>query len=173
MKIAMFSIPLLLISVLSFSCAKAVITPKDTIIENPTPATLPQTVNKTVMLQLINKARTTGCQCGDTYYYPVGTVTWNIQLELAAYNHSSDMYKNNYFSHIAADGTNGGVRIEKAGYKWLAYGENIGAGYKNEKEVIEAWLKSPTHCKNIMSQLYKEVGVAKVGTYWTQDFGSK
>jgi len=39
--------------------------------------------------------------------------------------------------------------------------------------VIEGWLKSPGHCKNIMSQKYKEMGVARVGNYWTQTFGSQ
>jgi uncharacterized protein YkwD len=39
--------------------------------------------------------------------------------------------------------------------------------------VIDGWLKSPGHCKNLMDKSYKEMGVAKVGTYWTQEFATK
>jgi uncharacterized protein YkwD len=46
-------------------------------------------------------------------------------------------------------------------------------GYTTEKQVVDAWLKSPGHCKNIMNKNYKEMGVARVGTYWTQTFGTK
>jgi uncharacterized protein YkwD len=63
------------------------------------------------------------------------------------------MYNNDYFSHIAPNGTPGGVRIEAAGYKWTAYGENIGMGYTSEKQVVDGWIKSPEHCKNIMNTL--------------------
>ena len=43
-------------------------------------------VNKTLMLQLVNQVRQKGCKCGDTYYYPVQPVKWNNQLEEAAYS---------------------------------------------------------------------------------------
>lgn len=132
---------------------------------------LPVKVNKTLVLQLVNEVRKKGCQCGDTYYYPVPEITWNEQLEEAALTHSSDMFQNDFFSHTAPDGSKGGVRIERAGYNWTAYGENIAAGYNSEKEVVQGWIKSPGHCKNLMNKMYKEMGVARVGKYWTQEFG--
>jgi uncharacterized protein YkwD len=131
------------------------------------------TINKEVMLKLVNQVRQKGCQCGDTYYPAAPAVVWNDKLEMAAAKHSADMYKNSYFSHIAADGTNGGSRLDVVGYNWIAYSENIGMGYADEKEVVEAWVQSPSHCKNLMGKEYKEMGVARVGTYWTQDFGSR
>ena len=130
-------------------------------------------VNKITLLKLVNAARKKGCQCGDTYYNPAPALTWNEQLEAAARLHSADMYSKKYFSHTSPDGKKAGDRIEKAGYHWMMYGENIGMGYKNEKEVVEGWLKSPGHCKNIMNKDYKEMGVAKVGNYWTQTFGAR
>ena len=60
--------------------------------------------------------------------------------------------KNKYFAHIGSDGSTAGSRIEEAGYNWRTYGENIGQGYKSEEEVIEGWLHSAGHCKNIMSK---------------------
>ena len=134
---------------------------------------LPTVVNKTALLQFVNEIRQKGCKCGDTYYPPVAAVTWNEQLAQAAFNHSEDMYRKKYFAHIAPDGSNGGKRIERVGYKWMAFGENIAAGYRNEKEVVRGWVESPGHCKNIMSKLFKEMGVARYGNYWAQEFGKR
>jgi uncharacterized protein YkwD len=128
-------------------------------------------INKTVLLQLVNKVRQSGCTCAGKYYPPVPPVQWNEQLEKAALAHSRDMSAKKYFSHTAPDGSNGGVRIERAGYHWMAYGENIASGYKSEQEVISGWLSSPGHCKNIMNKNYREMGVARAGNYWTQTFG--
>jgi uncharacterized protein YkwD len=141
--------------------------------KNPIPKTVPATLNKSIMLQLVNKVRQTGCKCGDTYYKPVPAVSWNAQLEEAAYNHSLNMQADNFFSHVGPDGARGGRRIEAVGYNWKAYGENIATGYKSEREVVEGWIKSPGHCKNIMNKMYKEMGVARVGNYWTQELASK
>ena len=131
------------------------------------------TVNKEVLLKLVNFARSKGVTCKGVHYPPVPALTWNALLEKAAYDHSSDMLKKNYFSHIAGDGSTANGRIERAGYKWMAYGENIGFGYYSEAEVIAAWLTSPGHCANIMSKDFKEMGVGRAGDYWTLDFGSK
>jgi uncharacterized protein YkwD len=140
---------------------------------DPPGSSVPTTLNKILMLQLVNDVRKKGCQCGDTYYPAAPVIAWNSQLETAAYTHSEDMYSNKYFDHVAPDGSNGGVRIERAGYDWITFGENIAAGYKSEKEVLDGWLQSPGHCKNIMNKSFKEMGVARVGNYWTQEFGTK
>ena len=133
----------------------------------------PTSVNRSLMLQMVNEVRKKGCQCGDTYYYPAEELVWNEKLEAAAFSHSSDMYSRKYFSHRNPEGRNGGYRLEQAGYDWAAFGENLGYGYRTEKAVLEGWLKSPTHCRNIMNKMYKEMGVARVGGYWTQEFGRK
>jgi uncharacterized protein YkwD len=160
---------------ISFSFLLAVIVACTKNAESTEPAveTYTSTVNKTLMLQLVNDARKKGCQCGDTWYPSAPAVTWNGLLEKAALLHSQDMYANKYFSHTAEDGTGAGVRINVAGYKWKTFGENIAMGYGSEKAVVEGWLKSPGHCQNIMKASFKEMGVAKAGSYWTQDFGAK
>jgi uncharacterized protein YkwD len=134
---------------------------------------IPGTVNRARMLQLVNEVRHKGCQCGDTYYYPAPPLVWNNQLELAAYKHTDDMAKHHFFSHYAPDGSRGGDRMERAGYHWKSFGENIGEGYKTEKEMLDGWLASPGHCKNIMNKTFTEMGVSRVGTLWTQVFGSR
>ncbi len=110
--------------------------------------------------------------CKGIYYPPVPPISWNDLLEKAARNHSEDMERHNYFSHISEKGMNLSTRLEEVGYKWKNYGENIGMGYKTDSEAIEAWMHSPAHCKNIMSKNFKEIGMASAGGYWTQDFGS-
>ena len=156
--------------VLSFLAV--VFTVNTTTVGDPIPKKVPVSLNKTVMLQLVNEARKKGAHCGDTYYYPAPPVQWNAQLEAAAYSHSADMYQKGYFSHSAPDGSRAGARIEREGYAWKAYGENIGTGYKTEKAVVEGWLQSPAHCKNIMNRQYTEMGVSRVGTLWTQAFAA-
>ncbi|HTM92072.1 MAG TPA: CAP domain-containing protein, partial [Flavisolibacter sp.] len=111
---------------------------------------VPATVNKTVLLQLVNDARKKGCNCGNTYYAPAPALTWNDQLEKAAYLHVNDLYQKKYFSHTGSDGSGSGERINAVGYSWKFYGENIAAGYQTEKEVISGWLSSSGHCANIM-----------------------
>jgi uncharacterized protein YkwD len=79
----------------------------------------------------------------------------------------------NYFSHTAKDGSDPGTRITKAGYTWRAYGENIAFGYPDEQAVMDGWIHSEGHCKNIMSPNFKEMGAGRAGDYWTQEFGAK
>jgi len=52
------------------------------------------------------------------------------------------------------------------GYK----GENIAHGQTSANEVMTDWMNSPGHRANIMSPNFKQLGVGKVGTYWTQQF---
>jgi uncharacterized protein YkwD len=133
----------------------------------------PSSVNKSVLLQLVNDVRKKGCQCGDAWYPPAPAISWNEQLETAAYHHSKDMNDKKYFSHDAPDGSDPGDRISNEGYRWNAYAENIGQGYGSEQSVMNGWLNSPGHCRNIMGKSYREMGVARVGSYWTQVFASK
>ena len=130
-------------------------------------------LNKTLLLQLVNETRKKGRQCGGTWFAAAPALSWNSQLEQAALVHSSDMYANGYFSHAAKDGSRAGDRIDGTGYHWRTYGENIAFGYRSEREVVKGWLQSPGHCKNIMSASFKEMGVARVGDYWTQVFATK
>jgi len=149
------------------SCTK-----QDSIISNDPPDNN-SALNETLMLQLVNEQRQQGCNCGSVYYPPVPPLTWNNLLEDAALAHATDMYENNYFSHTGRDGSNAGDRINRTGYFWRAYGENIAKGYKTEQAVMDAWILSEGHCKNIMSPNFRELGAAKVNNYWVQEFGSR
>jgi len=126
-----------------------------------------QNIDKNLLLQLVNKARSTGCQCGETWFPKTSPVSWNNQLESAAIEHSQDMFRKKYFSHNAPDGSNAGDRIKKSGYKWKLYGENIATGQTSEEQVVGGWLKSAGHCKNIMNSDFTEIGAGREGNLWT------
>lgn len=131
--------------------------------------------DKKLLVELVNTQRQKGCKCGSKYYPPVNKVVWSETLEKVALLHSRDMEQKNYFSHTGKDGSTTPQRMERLGYNWMSYGENIyrTIGYEaTEKEVIDAWIKSPGHCSNLMSENFKEMGIARSGNYWTQVFGS-
>ena len=141
--------------------------------ETPTDTTKkPETINKTLLLKLVNDQRAAGCDCGEKgYFAPANPVTWNDKLELAAGDHCSDMYENDFFDHTGSDGSKFSDRVKRREYNYNGGGENIAWGYSTEQEVINGWLGSPGHCANIMNPGFKEMGVAKIDIYWTQVFG--
>ncbi len=155
------------------SCQKEdIVTAKNPDTETP-PSSTKFNVNQPLLLQLVNNVRQTGCNCGSTVMPPVSPVSWNDLLAQAALNHSSDMQKNNYFNHNGLNGSTPGDRISAVGYNWRAYGENIAFNYPTEQAVMNGWLNSEGHCKNIMNASFREMGVARVGGYWTQEFGTR
>jgi uncharacterized protein YkwD len=130
-------------------------------------------VNNDLMLKLVNDIRATGCNCGLTAMPPVPKLTWNNLLANAAVSHSRDMATKNILNHDSSDGKNTGQRLTSFGYKWTTYAENIAEGQTTEQEVFNDWLKSEGHCKNIMNASVTEMGVARSGRFWTQDFGKR
>ena len=131
-------------------------------------------INPKLLLQLVNSYRVAGCNCGsEGNFAATAPVAWNDQLEQAALDHTEDMFTNKFLSHTGSDGSNPGTRIKHRGYNYKTYGENIASGYQTEKSVIEGWIKSPGHCRNIMNPNYKEMGAARKGNYWTLVLGAR
>lgn len=133
---------------------------------------------KQEFLYRINKVRAAGCNCGRKRMPPAPPITWNNVLESAAIGHAKDMNARNYFSHTSKDGRSIEDRILNAGYNYKGYqsfaiGENIAYGQQSIAEVSNGWFKSEGHCRNLMNPDFKEVGVARSGLYWVQDFGGR
>lgn len=129
--------------------------------------------DKEIMLSLINKYRKEGCKCGRTFMPAVDTIIWNSKLELAALKHSKDMFDHKYFDHINKKGLSPSSRITREGYIWSTCGENIAKGQKTVEEVMNGWIMSEGHCKNIMNKSFKEVGSGSTETIWVQNFGTQ
>jgi uncharacterized protein YkwD len=130
-------------------------------------------------LARINQYRATGASCRTAGTFgPAQPLRWNAQLLQAASGHSRDMATRNYFSHTSLDGRTMVQRINATGYLWSALGENIAAGQTSVNGVVDAWMKSDGHCRNIMNPNLRDVGMACVSsttsryrTYWTMDLG--
>lgn len=133
----------------------------------------------TRMLALVNDARTRARQCGTQPLGAARPVGWNTQLAMAASRHADDMAANNYFSHGGRDGSTSAQRVARAGYRYWITGENIAAGQLSPEEAVAGWIKSPTHCANLMNPMFTEMGAAfsvnatsNMGVYWVQLFGA-
>jgi len=101
----------------------------------------------------------------------------NDQLLWAARGHSKYQAKTHTMTHTGAGGSSFISRIEAAGYH-APRSENVAYGYRSATEVVNAWMKSPGHRRNLLDCGAKSfaVGVAYAtdGTpYYTQDFGSR
>ncbi|MCK9229026.1 MAG: CAP domain-containing protein [Syntrophorhabdaceae bacterium] len=91
----------------------------------------------------------------------------NIFLDAIAEERAKDMLEKGYFDHISPTGEGASNIAQKAGYRYSRLGENIARGwYLNDKEIVDGWMQSPGHRKNILSPDYAEIGVAVVkGTF--------
>jgi hypothetical protein len=124
----------------------------------------------------------------------------NPLLGHAATSHSTSMAVRNFFAHCDVDTkTSPWDRLRAAGYGFRAAGENIAAGQRDPADVMNAWMNSSGHRRNILSTNFREIGVGYVFQsadqrnirgdsdsdcnadsfgkgpyyrYWTQDFGS-
>lgn len=140
-------------------------------IVNTAPKTTASSFQKE-MLSAINAVRVKGYQCGDTYFGPVPKIIWEEKLQNSSKRHANDMAVNNFFEHESSDGTEMSMRVSQAGYKWRFCCENIALGYKDVQSAVQGWLKSEGHCENIMRSEVTQMGAARTGNYWVQDFAA-
>jgi uncharacterized protein YkwD len=112
----------------------------------------------------------------------------NRHLIRAASGHARDMVMQGYFSHDSVGGRTFVDRIRKAGYLTAralpALGEDLGWGsgeLGTPREIVEAWMESPDHRKNILDQKFHEAGMGVAfgdsgadddGVTYALDFGS-
>jgi len=129
-------------------------------------------------LALVNEARAKPQQCGDKSFGAARPLRWNESLASAASLHAADMAANNYVSHTGRDGSTPAQRVTRVGYRYRMTGENIAAGQITPEQAVISWLKSPTHCANLMNSRFTEMGLAtavnttsSMGVYWVQLFG--
>ena len=69
------------------------------------------------------------------------------------------MITNNFFSHTGSDGSRIGARVDRTGYYWHYVGENLAAGNETAPRIVDQWMGSETHCKNVMKPVYEDLGV--------------
>jgi uncharacterized protein YkwD len=152
--------------------------PSATVIDESTTSTIsttprfsPTNQDEELMLSLVNEVRQEN---------GAGNVAWCPALVRSSFAHSEDMSVRNYFDHDSPDGDTVGDRATEAGYRFTAVGENIAFGQRDVRQVMEAWIDSPGHFKNLITPDFEHFGYAELdgrldgstGKFWTQNFGA-
>jgi uncharacterized protein YkwD len=90
----------------------------------------------------------------------------NTVLDQAAQAKAQHMADNEYFAHFAPDGTTPWKFFSDEGYVYAYAGENLAIHFTDSSEVVEAWMLSPAHRKNIVDPKFREIGVGTArGTF--------
>ena len=102
----------------------------------------------------------------------LSALTHNWELSRVARYKSQDMAHNRYFSHTSPTYGSPFQMIKNFGISYRTAGENIAAGQRTPKAVVDAWMNSSGHRANILNASYTQIGVGYVadGNYWTQMF---
>jgi uncharacterized protein YkwD len=82
------------------------------------------------------------------------------RLSMAAEDRIDDMFSKGYFDHVAPDGTQPFVWAERRGYDYRTIGENLAVGYRTSQRVVDGWMHSAGHRRNILGREFDEVGIA-------------
>ena len=62
-------------------------------------------------------------------------------------------------THTGSDGSNARQRLDRVGYAWRAYGENVAWNQQTPAAVMNAWMNSSGHRANILNCAFTEIGV--------------
>ncbi len=85
----------------------------------------------------------------------------NPLLDQSANLKLKDMIDKQYFDHVSPDGIELKDLMEKVGYEFILIGENLAMGnFKDDQDLVLAWMESPGHRENILNERYQEIGVA-------------
>ena len=131
------------------------------------------------LLAAVNRARAESRSCGGKGYSATHPLQYNCSLERAAQAHTEDMAAHGQPSHDGSDGSTLLDRVRRVDYVYRAIRENVAAGQRSVDEVVNDWLNSPSHCRNIMDGGNTEMGAGFVSapnvryqTYWTLVLGA-
>lgn len=111
----------------------------------------------------------------------LSTLTLSPTLSRAAEKKAKDMFEKGYWAHNAPDGATPWDFIHGEGYRYTYAGENLARDFSYSKDVVDAWMASPSHRDNLMRPEYQEIGFAVVNgtlngsetTLVVQMFGTK
>ena len=104
--------------------------------------------------------------------YRLDTLEYNPSLARAAQDHACDMATLDFFSHNSSDGSNVQHRARRSGYHDCLIAENIAHGtpYSAPNAVLQGWMDSSGHRKNMMLRRVSEYGIGVAvdhdGPYW-------
>lgn len=91
-------------------------------------------------------------------------------LTAMALDKAKDMYNNGYFDHTSPTYGSPFDMMRSYGIRYSYAGENIAKGQRSPQEVMNAWMNSDGHRKNILSPNFTKIGVAYYNGVWVQAF---
>lgn len=83
----------------------------------------------------------------------------NRALDRAAQAKADDMARSGYFAHTSPAGVDPWYWILKENYIFTRAGENLAVNFYGSSEVVDAWMRSPTHRQNILNGGFSEIGI--------------
>lgn len=92
----------------------------------------------------------------------LGALATSAALTQAAQAKAAHMFANNYWAHVAPDGTTPWYFMGQAGYTYIAAGENLAMDFGTSASVVNGWMNSEGHRDNILNTNFLDVGVAAV-----------
>jgi uncharacterized YkwD family protein len=97
------------------------------------------------------------------------------QLSGVADKKANDMEQNHYFSHTSPTYGSPFDMMRDFGVSYKSAGENIAEGQQSAQDVVNAWMNSEGHRKNILNPDFTNIGVGfdSNGNYWSQMFIGK
>ncbi len=118
------------------------------------PPLLQEQLSKEAIIGLTNNART---------LQGLSALNENPFLDAIAKARARDMLEKQYFAHVSPTGEQASDIAQKVGYSYKIIAENIASGlfFTNQK-IIDGWMQSPGHRKNILSPEVKEMGASVV-----------
>lgn len=127
------------------------------------------------VLKLVNAARGEARRCGNSALPAVPPLAPAAPLDVASLTYARELARLDRFDHRGIDGSTAAERVGRTGYAWRLVGENLAAGPTSAEEVVEGWLASPGHCRNLMDGRFTQMGIGfavaetgESGVYWVQ-----
>lgn len=116
---------------------------------------------RTGVCKLVNKARNNR---------KLKSVKLDPEISLVAQKYAVEMDKKGFFSHESPSGSTMTKRLKNGKIVYVMAGENIARGQSSPKEVMNAWMNSPGHRRNILTKGFGKMGLGFSNYYWVQVF---
>ena len=98
----------------------------------------------------------------------------NSALTKAAQKRAKELPLRFNSKHERPDGRAWHTVMKEYNIQYISVGENIAYGHKSAAQVVQAWMDSPGHKKNIMDKDFTHIGVGiheeNGRLYWSQEF---
>jgi uncharacterized protein YkwD len=110
-----------------------------------------------------------------------GPLLRDPRLDDAAQRHAEDMLVRSYYNHVSPDGITPADRARKSGYYTRMVAENIARGPVAVEEVMNNWMGSSGHRRNLLLPTFTHLGIGVVvgrnpamgdTVIWVQEFGT-